>query len=83
MLKDVDINYDQALKKLNLQNLSGRSQILSHRFAWKCTKRFRRGWGHFCAICKNQGKGRNRQHLKIVKMVNISERLPNLNLGNV
>ena len=43
ILKDEYENYEQALKKLNLQNLSDRRQMLAVRFAEKCTKneRFR------------------------------------------
>ena len=38
MLKDDYENYSQALKKLNLQNLSDRRQMLAYRFAVKCVK---------------------------------------------
>ena len=38
ILKDDYQNYNQALKQLNLQNLSDRRQMLARRFALKCTK---------------------------------------------
>ena len=38
ILKDDYGTYDQALEKLNLQNLSDRRQMLAGRFAVKCTK---------------------------------------------
>ena len=38
ILKDDYENYDKALEKLNLQNLSERRQMLAGRFAVKCTR---------------------------------------------
>ena len=38
ILKDSYTNYDEALKRLNLQNLSERRTMLATRFASKCTK---------------------------------------------
>ena len=38
ILKDSYTNYDDALKRLNLQNLSDRRTMLATRFASKCTQ---------------------------------------------